>query len=224
MKIVAVIPAYHEEERVFDAVKDAAAYVDAVVVIDDCSSDRTTEEARRAGAYVLQHVLNRGQGAALQTGMDFALQVLQAEVIVHFDADGQMQGNEIPKMIQPILDEEADVTLGSRFLGQVKNMPLMRRLVIKAAILFTYLVSGLWLSDTHNGFRALSAKAARAIHLTEDRMAHASEMLDLIATKRLKYKEIPVTIRYSAATLAKGQKSSAMFQVAKDVISGKFIK
>jgi len=209
---------------VTDAIKDATNYVDAVVVVDDCSCDKTAEIARSFGAYVLEHVLNRGQGAALQTGTDFALDFLQADVIVHFDADGQMDGSEIPLMIQPILANEVDVTLGSRFLGEAKNMPFLRRLVIKAAIVFTYLVSGLWLSDTHNGFRALSANAARTIRLTEDRMAHASEMLDLIATKRLKYKEVPVTIRYNAETLAKGQKTGALFRVAKDVISGKFIK
>lgn len=223
MKTVAVVAAYNEQERIVDAIKDAAASVDAVVVVDDCSRDKTGERARSAGAYVLTHVINRGQGAALQTGMDFALQKLRADIIVHFDGDGQMQGSDIPAMIAPIKNGEVDVTLGSRFLGTAENIPLMRRLMLKAAILFTALTASLWLTDTHNGFRALSAKAAGAIRLRQDRMAHASEILDQIGAKKLRYREIPVNIRYTADSLAKGQKTGAMFRVGADVVKGKFI-
>lgn len=224
MKIVAVIPAYNEASRIESSVKDAAAHVDAVVVVDDCSHDQTNEVAQSAGAYVLRHIINRGQGAALQTGTDFALQNLQADVIVHFDADGQMQGSDISLLVAPIANGEVDVTLGSRFLGKAENMPLTRRILLKAAIVFTMLTSGLWLSDTHNGFRALSVKAARSIRLYQDRFAHASEILDQIGDKKLSYREIPVTIHYTEASLAKGQKTSAMFRIATDVFKGKFIR
>ena len=226
MKTVAIIPAYFEEDRIVGAVNDAAAFVDAVVVVDDCSLDRTLERAKSTSAYVLHHFVNCGQGAALQTGMDYALCALQADVIVHFDADGQMQGKDIPAMLAPILHQEVDVTLGSRFLGQVDNIPLTRRLVLKAAIVFTWFTSAIKLSDTHNGFRALSRRAAEAIRLRQNRMAHASEILDLIASKRLSYREVPVTIRYTEATLNKptGQKTSALFHIAYDFMNGKMRK
>ena len=106
MRIVAIIPAYNEEARIMAAVADAASYVDAVVVVDDCSADKTGECALTAGAYVLRHVINRGQGAALQTATDFALQNLAADVIVHFDADGQMLGSEIAMMVAPVVSGE----------------------------------------------------------------------------------------------------------------------
>lgn len=224
MKIVAVIPAYNEEDRIEATIRDAAPFVEALVVVDDGSGDATLERARAAGAYVLRHPLNRGQGAALQTGMDFALRELGAEVIVNFDADGQMVGSEIPMMVDPIIKGEVDVTLGSRFLGMAVNIPLTRRLMLKAAIVFTFVTSGLWLTDTHNGFRAFSRRAASLIRIEQDRMAHASEIIDLIAEQKLPFRELPVTIRYNHETLRKGQKMSAFIRVASDFMKGKTLR
>lgn len=224
MKIVAVIPAYNEGGRIANSVRDAAQFVSAVVVIDDCSADKTGAQAGEAGAYVLTHLVNRGQGAALQTGTDFALHNLGADVIVHFDADGQMQGKDIPAMVEPIVRGDVAITLGSRYLGSAENIPATRRIIHKGAIVFTYILSGLRMTDPHCGFRALSAHAARSIRITMNRMAHASEIPDQIVVKKLSYREVPVHIRYSAETLAKGQKNSAMFRVAYDFLRGKFIK
>lgn len=223
MKTVAIIPAYNEAARIVDAIRDAACFVDAVVVTDDCSQDATSTLAHEAGAYVLRHVMNRGQGAALQTATDFALDKLQAEIIVHFDADGQMMGEDIPLLIEPIKNGEADVVLGSRFLGKKANMPLSRLMTNRMALLFTLLVSGIRTTDTHNGFRALSREAAKKMRITLDRMAHASEILDLIQVQKLRYVERAVTIRYSEATLAKGQKFSGSFRIAKDFLKKQFL-
>lgn len=228
MKVVAVIPAYNEGERIADSVRDAALFVSAVVVVDDCSRDATGAKARQAGAYVLTHVVNRGQGAALQTGTDFALRQLAADIIVHFDADGQMQGSDILPIITPIATGKVDVTLGSRYLGEVQNIPLARRLMHAMIPAFTFLFSGLWLTDTHCGFRAFSRSAAERVRITLDRMAHASEIPDQIAIQKLRYQEVPVTIRYTQETLAKsraqGQSTSAAFRVAYDFMKGKFLR
>ncbi|MEK9155228.1 MAG: glycosyltransferase family 2 protein [Patescibacteria group bacterium] len=224
MRIVAVIPAYNEGSRVAAAIADAKQYVDHVVVVDDCSSDETGLVAKSAGAIVLRHIINRGQGAALQTGTDYALRTLVADVVVHFDADGQMMGGEIPMMVQPIASGEADVVLGSRFLGkEALNMPFMRRLMIRLGTLFTIVLSGIRVTDTHNGFRALSRTAAGDMRISLDRMAHASEILDLVKTKRLKYVERPVTISYSAETLQKGQSTMKAILTAKDIIKKKIV-
>jgi glycosyltransferase involved in cell wall biosynthesis len=219
MKTVAVIAAYNEESRIAGSVLDARPYVDAVVVVDDGGRDKTGEKAYEAGAHVLRHIMNRGQGAALQTGTTYALQKLGADIIVHFDADGQMKGSEIPMMMEPILKGEADVVLGSRFLGkEALNMPFMRRIMIRLGVLFTITLSGIKVTDTHNGFRALSKYAAQEVRITLDRMAHASEILDLIKAKRLRYVERPVTIFYSADTLAKGQSTLKAVGTAKDIL------
>jgi polyprenyl-phospho-N-acetylgalactosaminyl synthase len=223
MNIVAVIPAYNEEGRIEHAVRDAAQFVSSVIVVDDCSKDATQEKALAVGARVLRHMINRGQGAALQTGMHCALHELDADIIVHFDADGQMQGKDIPAMVDPIIHSNAEVSLGSRFLGKESNMPFVRRwLTLKPAIIFTKLISGIKVSDTHNGFRALSRKAAKKVNIKLDRMAHASEILDQIKMHNLTYTEVPVEILYSQETLAKGQSFSSGFTILKDFFKNKF--
>lgn len=223
MKIVAVIPAYNEEKRIEGAVRDAKKFVSSVVVVDDCSKDKTGEVARGAGAITLRHIINRGQGAALQTGTTYALRHLDADVIVHFDADGQMMGEEISRLVDPIIKNEADIVLGSRFLRGGTNMPFVRKwLTLKPALFLTMAISGIRLTDTHNGFRALSRKAAEKIVITLDRMAHASEILDEIVVNRLRYVERPVTIRYSEETLKKGQSFFGGFAILNDFFKDKF--
>lgn len=223
MKIVAIIPAFNEERRIRGAIKDAAVYVSDVVVVDDCSADATLQAAFEEGAHVLRHAINRGQGAALQTGTDYALHHLGADIIIHFDGDGQMKGEEIPLLSEPIQMGAADVVLGSRFLGRESNVPFVRKwLTLKPAILFTVLMSGIKVSDTHNGFRALSKDAAGKMTITLDRMAHASQVLDLIKVHKLRYAERPVTIRYTDETLAKGQSFGHGFIVLKDFFKNKF--
>ncbi|MCG2687352.1 glycosyltransferase family 2 protein [Candidatus Parcubacteria bacterium] len=220
---MAVIPAYNEQSRVAEAVRDALLYVNYAVVVDDCSSDQTSKNALDAGAIVLRHMLNRGQGASLQTGTDYALENLKADIIVHFDADGQMQGSDIQELIKPILDNRADIVLGSRFLGDSIKMPLSRKLVLKLGMLFTLCISGIKLTDTHCGFRALSKKSAKDIVITRDRMAHASEILDLIKVYGLRFVECPVTIKYSPEVLAKGQSSWGALVIVKDMLKSKFL-
>jgi len=223
MKVVAVIPAYNEQGRIGAAVRDAAMFCSNVVVVDDYSADNGGEEAREAGAHVLRHIINRGQGASLQTGTDYAVAHLEADVVVHFDADGQMQGKDIPEMVKPIIEGEADIVLGSRFLGVKANIPITRWVVLKLGLLFTMAVSGIRVTDTHNGFRALSRHAATSMRITLDRMAHASEVLDLIKMRNLRHVERPVDIRYSEETLAKGQSSLGAITIVKDILKGKFV-
>src|SRR3989338_9600596 len=173
MKIVAVIPAYNEAAIIEEVVRGVKPYVDAIVTVDDGSTDTTSLFASRSGAIVVRHLINRGQGAALETGMRLALSI-GADIVVHFDADGQHDPRDIPAMIAPVLKGQAAVTLGSRFLGQSLKMPFSRRLILRLGILFTRFFSGLKLSDVHNGLRAFSRAAAEEIRLTHDGMAHAS--------------------------------------------------
>lgn len=199
-----VIPAYNEGlviSRVVGEVK-RAGYV--TVVVDDGSSDATAEAARAAGAVVIGHPFNLGQGAALQTGIDYAL-AQAAEVIVTFDADGQHRVGDISRLIEALAHERVDFVLGSRFLGQAPNLPPLRRLLLRAATAFTRLTTGLQVTDTHNGLRAMTRRGAAAIKLRQNRMAHASEWLSQIAASGLRYVELPVTIEYTAYSLAKGQ-------------------
>jgi glycosyltransferase involved in cell wall biosynthesis len=183
-----------------------------VVVVDDGSSDETSNQARAAGATVIRHPFNLGQGAALQTGIEYALRQ-PAICIVTFDADGQHCVSDIPRLIEALFRERADFVLGSRFLGQAPNLPALRRLVLQAATVFTRWTSGLNITDTHNGLRAMTRKGAATIRLRQNRMAHASEFLSQIAASGLRYVEQPVTIQYTAYSLAKGQSLSDAIRI-----------
>jgi len=199
-----IVAAYREAKVIANVVADVKRTGHHVVVVDDGSPDQTAERAAQAGAVVIRHPINLGQGAALQTGLDYAL-AQGANVLVTFDADGQHRAADIAGLIDALVRDGADFALGSRFLGSAVNLPAQRRLLLKAAVWFTRLTTGLSITDSHNGLRAMTRHGASHIHLRQNRMAHASEILHQIAVSGLKYVETPVTIHYSAYSLAKGQ-------------------
>jgi len=223
MLISVVIPAYNEEQAIFGVIGGIKDKVNSVIVVDDGSTDKTAELASQAGARVINHFLNRGQGAALQTGINFALQN-GADIIVTYDADGQHQASDLEAIIKPLLLGEAEVVLGSRFLNKKNDIPILRRLVLKLATSFTRLYTGLSVSDAHNGFRAFSRKAAELIEIRQDGMAHASEIIEQIKKHQLKFKEVPVTIKYTDYSLQKGQKLSNSFRIIWDLIISRISK
>jgi glycosyltransferase involved in cell wall biosynthesis len=217
-----IIAAYNEAPRLGKTLRSLCRTYANVVVVDDGSRDDTSAVALGHPVWVLRHVVNCGQGAALQTGIDFAL-AEGAEVIVTFDADGQHRAEEIAALVAPVRDGRADVALGSRFRGRAVGIPWSRRLLLRLGVLFTRLFSQVRVTDTHNGLRALSRRAARVIRITQDRMAHASEILDQIHLHGLSYCEVPVTIRYSPDMLAKGQSSWNALRIVGQMVLGRFI-
>jgi len=208
-KVAVVIAAYNEEHKIGDVVRGVreAGYGN-VIVVDDGSRDQTLERASDANATVLQHVINRGQGAALKTGIDYALKE-GADIIVTFDADGQHDPKEIATVVTPVANGTVEIALGSRFLHAGSNVPLVRRVALKGGALLMRIMYGLRLTDSHNGFRALSSKALHRMDLRADRMEHASEIVDEMAKKRVRYCEVPVTIRYTDYSV-KNSKQGAM--------------
>ena len=221
--VLVVIPAFNEGPVLAATIRDVAGVVPAqqIIVVDDASTDATAALARQEGACVLHHLLNRGQGAALATGIQAALR-RGAQVVVTFDADGQHVAADIPAIVAPVLAGEAQVVLGTRFFpGGAASIPPRRRWMLRLAVWFTRALCRMPVTDTHNGFRAFSAQAARAITIHEDRMAHASEILDEVRRHHLSYVERPVHIRYSAYSLAKGQKNRAAIKLAFTVLLGR---
>ncbi len=212
-----VIPAFNEGRVIDDVVRNILSRDTNVCVVDDGSSDNTAEIAHKAGAHVLSHIVNRGQGAALQTGIDYSLQC-GAEYIITFDADDQHDPDNVPAMIKRLQENNLDIVLGSRILGKTENMTWTRKFMLKIAVIFTNLSTSLKLTDTHNGLRALSRSAAQKIKLRQDRMAHASEILSIISATRMKYAEYPVTIRYSDYSKAKGQRLGSILRIVEDLI------
>lgn len=223
MKVAAVIPAYNEASAIAPVVKAVRDAVDSVIVVNDGSNDDTAALATNAGAIVLSHVLNRGQGAALQTGISFAVRE-GFDAIITFDADGQHRADEIPSVLAPIIRNEADVVLGSRFLNSKTDIPATRRLVLKAATVLTRLYTGLAVTDAHNGFRAFSHRAASIIDLQQEGMAHASEVLEQVKRFRLRYVEVPVTIMYTDYSLSKGQRLTNAFKIVWELLLGRVVR
>lgn len=221
MKPYIIIPAFNEGKRIGSVLNKVKKY-GTVVVIDDGSKDDTADVAQKAGVIVLQHAVNLGQGAALETGFEYARRK-NAQLVVTYDADGQHDATEIPKLVAPIVKNKADIALGSRFLGATVDMPVVKRLTLQFGIYFVYLLSGIKLTDTYNGFRAMNNKALHAIHLTHNRMAHPAELIELIARHKLRYSEVPVTITYTKDTIKKGLRSGSAVKLAQELIFRKIV-
>ncbi len=212
-----VIAAYNEASVVHRVVGEVASRGYKVVVVDDGSSDQTARAASAADS-VIRHPINLGQGAALQTGIEHALRQ-GAEIVVTFDADGQHRAADIENLVRALEQSQADFALGSRFLGRSVDLPPSRRLLLKAATLFTRLTTGLRLTDTHNGLRAMTRRGAGMIRLRQNRMAHASEILAQIAASGLGHVEVPVSIEYTAYSLAKGQRAGDALVILLDLFA-----
>lgn len=217
---LALVPAFNEEKRIAAVIQGLLSQVDSVVVIDDASQDGTVEVARSAGAIVLQHELNRGQGAALETGHEYAREV-GADYVIHFDADGQFHPDDIRPALETLQKKNADILFGSRFLEKKSNVPWSKQYIIfPIGKLIDKMFGSLPLSDVHNGFRILSKDALQKIKITQDRMAHATEIPVLAKHHKLVYVEFPVQVTYHEY----GQGGMGGVHVVKDLFTGKFIR
>lgn len=203
-----IVAAFNEQDRIGGVLAGLLPIVPNVVVVDDGSRDGTADLVRATSAWLIRHPVNFGQGAALQTGLAFALSK-GATHLVTFDADGQHVPSDVARLLNALGEHRADFALGSRFLGQADGIPASRRILLWLAIQFTRLLSGVRLSDAHNGLRAMTRRGAQQIHLTFNRMEHASELIDQIVKSGLRFVEVPVHIRYTADSLRKGQRASA---------------
>lgn len=224
-KVFVTIPSYNEGRVLRASLIPLSSTGHSLVVVDDGSSDNTWEQLASLPVHRVRHPFNLGQGAALQTGMSYALRA-GAEYIVHFDADGQHSVEDIPGLLDPLLRGEADVVLGSRFLREadLQAVPPSRRVLLKGAIFVNWLMTGLWLSDAHNGARALTRRAAEKIMLRENGFAHATEILQQIHTQQLSFVERPTRIHYTEYSLHKGQRFWHAFDVFVDLLIKRILR
>ena len=200
-----VIPLYNEGQVISEVIAQVRGAFDQVVCVDDGSEDDSAALAAGAGARVVRHPFNLGQGAALQTGFDYALSDPTMKYVVTFDADGQHQIADAIGMVERLRVGEADVVFGSRFLDERSSPTLGKKLVLRAAVGYTNMTTHTRLTDAHNGLRAISRPVLEKIRLTQNGMAHASELVAQIGASRASYVEHPVHILYSDYSKAKGQ-------------------
>ena len=217
-----VVRAFNEASTLGDVLGELLAAGHTVIVVDDGSSDATTSIAGSLPVRLVRHRVNLGPGAAFQTGLVAAL-AAGAERIVTFDADGQHSVGDIERVVEPIVAGRADAVFGSRFLRAEDRrlVPLQRRFLLRGAVAVNALFAGRWLTDAHNGLRAFSAEVARGIEIEETGFAYASELLARIVERRWRLVEVPVSIRYTERSMAKGQKSWNAINVVLDLLGGR---
>jgi len=200
-----VVPLYNEAKVVREVIQHARTVFPNIVCVDDGSSDDSVAEALAGGAIVVQHPFNLGQGAALRTGLDYALSDKSAKYFVTFDSDGQHRVEDALAMIDRLATGTVDVVVGSRFLDQRTQPGALKKLVLKTAVMFERLSTGVKLTDAHNGLRAFNRTAATKIRIDQNRMAHASEIVAEIRRNDLRYTEMPVHVVYTDYSKSKGQ-------------------
>lgn len=217
---IAIVPAYNEEKKIGSIVRGLFEHVDEVVVVDDASLDNTSLEARAAGAIVLNHKVNCGQGAALETGHEYA-RAAGADYVLHFDGDGQFCTDDIGPALRELKKERADILFGSRFLSVHSHIPWLKRYflfpIARTINRFSGVIS---LLDPQNGFRILNKEALDKIRIIQDRMAHATEIMALTKKYKLKFIEFPVRVTYYEY----GQGFGGGVKIVRDLLLGKFVK
>ena len=215
-----VIPMYNEQEVIADVIHGLKAIFENILCVDDGSTDESVAKAREAGATVICHAVNIGQGAAIATGFSWIQSMTNFSRIVTFDADGQHLPEDAIRLVEELASKELDVVFASRFLNDQSEVPLMKRLVLRGVTNVTRALTDVELSDAHNGLRALTVDASRKIQLTQNGMAHATQFVSLVLQGGLKYSELPVTILYTPYSRSKGQSMLNSINIALDLIWG----
>jgi glycosyltransferase involved in cell wall biosynthesis len=216
-----IIPVYNEGKVIRGVIEEVRKHFSTIICVNDGSRDNSADEIAKTDAVLINHPINMGQGAALETGLAYGRAQKHLDYFVTFDADGQHGIDDVQRMLEELVKSGADIVLGSRFLNKEsrEKVPAKKRLLLKMAVWFTTLTTGLHLSDTHNGLRVMNRKAAEAIEITMPDMAHASEILAIINSKKLKYIEVPVTIHYTDYSKAKGQSMLNAINIVYDILA-----
>jgi glycosyltransferase involved in cell wall biosynthesis len=221
-RTVAVIPAFNEASRVGGVVEAVKPYVDAVLVVDDGSSDGTSQAAEAAGARVVRHIENCGAGAATMTGIA-AARSIKATTIVTLDADEQHDPRDIPSMLRPVLEDTADIVYANRF-GQRNTIPFIRRFFNSIGNTITFIATGRWVPDSQCGFKVLGPRAVAEISLQTNGFEFCTEIVRESVQHRWRVAQVPIKVLYSEYTLAKGQSFASGVRTAFKILLRSFIR
>jgi glycosyltransferase involved in cell wall biosynthesis len=200
-----IIPVYNEATVIGDVVREVLRTFPNVVCVDDGSKDGSAAQIRAAGAHLVRHPINLGQGGALQTGIEYARKQPGSQYFVTFDADGQHQVEDVVGMVDRLRTEPLDIIVGTRFHGDTSHIPLAKRLVLRTVVALSPRLRRLHLTDAHNGLRAFNRQVAEQMEIRLSGMGHASEIVEMIDAHKWRVAEEPVTIVYTEYSMAKGQ-------------------
>ena len=213
-----MVPVYNEASVIGGVIAQILEVTPYAVCVNDGSRDTSAAEIVQAGGFLVDHPINMGQGAALQTGIEFARTLPGVNRFVTFDADGQHLVEDAVRMVGLLEAGDIDIVLGSRFLGASVGSSKAKKLLLRAAVAFSNVTSGVRLTDAHNGLRAFNRHVADTIEITAPDMTHASEIIELIARNGYRYREVPVTIHYTDYSRSKGQASVNALNIAVDTL------
>lgn len=201
-----IVPCYNEGTVIFDVLTHARETFPNIVGVNDGSADDSAAQIRAAGAHLVDHPVNLGQGAAIQTGVEYARKQPGAQYFVTFDADGQHQEKDVVRMIERLRTEPLDIIVGTRFAGQENSqVPWIKRAVLKTVVMLSPRTKKLGLTDAHNGLRAFNRKVAEEMNIRMNGMSHASEIVSMIDKHGWRVDEEPVDILYTEYSMSKGQ-------------------
>ena len=200
-----IVPVFNEGQVIGEVVRNARKTFPNIVCVDDGSRDNSAAEIRSAGAHLVRHPVNLGQGAAIQTGVEYARSQPGARYFVTFDADGQHQVEDVVAMLERLRAEDVDIVVGTRFHGDTSHIPWIKRLILKTVVMLSPRTRRLGLTDAHNGLRVFNRTVAEQLNITLNGMSHASEIVQLIDHRNWRVAEEPVTILYTDYSMAKGQ-------------------
>jgi len=214
-----IVPIYNEATVIEDCLADLRTIFSNILVIDDGSTDDSACKAKKSGAQVIRHALNVGQGLAISTGFKWVQGQNKFKNIVTFDGDGQHIAHDALRLVEELENSSLDIVFGSRFLGYEKsNTPAMKRIILKTVTKITHILTGVKLSDAHNGLRALTVETSKVVKLSQAGMAHASQMISLTRQANLKYHEIPVSVLYTSYSKKKGQSILNSINIVADLV------
>lgn len=223
-EVAVIVPVFNEAQVIEKILNNLLKVFQNVICIDDGSQDNSIEEINKTKATLIKHPINLGQGAALQTGIEFALINPNIDYFVTYDADGQHSIDDVLIMLKTIQRSNVDIVLGSRFLGRAENISWLKKYVLKLAVIFSNKTTGIKLTDAHNGLRVFNRKVASQLDITMPDFSHASEIIDRIANKKFSFEEVPITIAYTDYSRKKGQSMLNAINISFDILLNKVTK
>ena len=216
--VFVLVPVFNEAPIVEGVIRELLNYFENIIVVNDASTDYSSDILHSLDVILLEHSLNLGQGAALRTGFRYIRKFTEAQAVITFDADGQHSAQDAVKFAHSILTGKDMVIFGSRFLGSTSDAPGHKKWMLKLATLVTNMLTNLELTDTHNGLKAFKCSALQYFHFEIDGYAFESELIRKVRKHNLKFSEMPTHIKYTDYSKFKGQKLSNAFIIIEDII------